>query len=185
MTDRFELRDNILQTARRKHQRIAAGQNDFPDFRMIADVVERGMVSAVGESAPCPGPTISRRKQNRQYTAQALTSLSKHAIRVAVHDPFNRAVRVVADRIAILLRRNRKFSRIRNELPRNRVVRIGGINQIGDIGRDRHGIAQGNLFHGPQPVAPARSARTKSSGVRRILRAVVSMSWHDDGLDFR
>ena len=55
-------------------------------LRQPADLVERGLAQAADladlervaarYAVAVPGPTISRRKQNRQYTAQTCTSLN-------------------------------------------------------------------------------------------------------------
>ena len=48
-----------------------------------------------------------------------------------MNDAFDRAMRFVADRIALSSGCNVKLARIGNELPRNRIVRIGRVDQIG------------------------------------------------------
>ena len=55
-------------------------------------------------------------------------------------------MRVVADRIGVFARRAHQFQRARNELPRDRIVRIFSVDQAGDIGRHGDGIARGDPF---------------------------------------
>ena len=54
--DAGEIRHDLGEPPRRQHQRIAAGQDDFPDFRMRADIVERVVVGGLATArSPCPG----------------------------------------------------------------------------------------------------------------------------------
>ncbi len=48
-----------------------------------------------------------------------------------MHDALDRRMRVVADRIGQLLRLRLEFGRVRDELPRNGIVRIGTIDERG------------------------------------------------------
>ena len=66
MIDRREPPHDVAEPPRRKHQRIAAGEDHFPDLRMARDIVERRIERRSRERLPRPGPTISRRKQKRQ-----------------------------------------------------------------------------------------------------------------------
>src|SRR5689334_1011572 len=67
--------------------------------------------------------------------------LQQHAIGIAMDDAFDRLMRVIADRIGALFRRDRQLARIGDELSRDRVASIGRIDQSGDITRDRNGVA--------------------------------------------
>ena len=55
-------------------------------------------------------------------------------------------MRVIADRIGILARLGHQFLGARNELSRDRIVGIAGIDQGGDVRRHRHRIARRDLF---------------------------------------
>ena len=63
-----------------------------------------------------------------------------------MHDAGDRRMRVIADRIGVLARLRRQFLGARNELPRDRIVGIVGVDQRGDVGRDRDRIARRDLF---------------------------------------
>ena len=60
--------------------------------------------------------------------------------------PGNRRMRIIADRIGVLAGLLDQFRGARNELPRDRIVGIVGIDQRGDVGRHRDRIARGDLF---------------------------------------
>ena len=63
MIDGFEPGHDLREPPRRQGQRIAAGQNHFPDCRMLLDIAD----GASGERCDgLFGPTTARRKQNRQ-----------------------------------------------------------------------------------------------------------------------
>jgi len=66
-----------------------------------------------------------------------MDGLEQHAVGIAVHDALDRTMGVVADRVGRLLGTDVELGRIGNELARDRVVRIGRIDQIGDIIRQR------------------------------------------------
>ena len=63
-----------------------------------------------------------------------------------MHDAFDRAVRVVADRVGALLRLNDKLGRIGHELARDRIVRVGAVDQRGHRRRNGDGILRSDLF---------------------------------------
>ncbi len=60
-------------------------------------------------------------------------------------DAFDRAERIIADRIAAFLRTLLKLARVRHELPCNRIKRIGGVDQVSHRRRDGDGIARGDF----------------------------------------
>jgi len=63
-----------------------------------------------------------------------------------VHDAGDRRMRMVADGIRIFVFSDRQFRRRRNELPRDRIVGVIGVDQCGDIRRYRDRIARANLL---------------------------------------
>ena len=52
-----------------------------------------------------------------------------------MHDPFDRAVGIVADRIEGFFRAPHKLRRIGDKLPGDRIARIGGVDQRDHIRR--------------------------------------------------
>ena len=144
MRHRRQRLDDLAEPPRRQHQRIAAGEDDLPDFGMRADVVERRVELGARERGPAPDhlaaeaePAIDRADVDR---------LEQHAIGIAVHDALDRAVGVVADRIGALLRPRVELGRVRHELARDRIVRIGRIDELDDLRGERQRIAGGDPF---------------------------------------
>jgi len=72
--------------------------------------------------------------------------LQQHAVGVAVHDAFDRAVGVIADRIGVLFRAHLKLGRVGHDLPRDRIVRVGAVDQLRDGRRDGDGVLRGDFF---------------------------------------
>jgi hypothetical protein len=70
-----------------------------------------------------------------------MDSLEQDAVRIAMYETLYRRMCRVADGIGALFRDCDQFPTIRHELKGNRVVRIGRIDQRGDIGRNGHGIS--------------------------------------------
>ena len=58
-----------------------------------------------------------------------------------MHNPFDRAVGEIADRIRPLLGRGHQLGQVRHELGRDRIVRIVRVDQCGHRRRHRHRIA--------------------------------------------
>ena len=71
-----------------------------------------------------------------------MNELEQHAVGIAVNDAFHRAVGVVADRVRLLFGPRVEFRRIGDELQRNRVVRIRGVDQFRHFRRQRHRVAR-------------------------------------------
>ena len=71
--------------------------------------------------------------------------LEEHAVRIAMHDAGDRAERIIADRVGALGRLGLKLRRIGDELARDRIGRIGAIDQFGHRRRDRDRIARRHL----------------------------------------
>src|SRR5690606_30403567 len=67
--------------------------------------------------------------------------LEQHAVGVTMHDTGYGGVTMIADGVGDLARRRIQLAAIGHELPRDRVVRISWINQLGHRRGDRDGIA--------------------------------------------
>ena len=76
--------------------------------------------------------------------------------------PLDRAVRFVADRVGELAGRVRELARVRHELPRDRVVGIGRIDQPRERWRQAQRIAGGDELEFGERIGP-RSARPRPS----------------------
>ena len=63
-----------------------------------------------------------------------------------MHDAGHRRMRIIADRIGVLPGLLDQFGSIRDELPRDRIIGIIRIDQRGDIGRHRDGVAGGDFL---------------------------------------
>ncbi len=63
-----------------------------------------------------------------------------------MHDAGDRRMRVVADRIGILAALHHQLAGARDELPRDWIGGIAGVDQAGDIGRHRNGITRRDLL---------------------------------------
>ena len=83
--------------------------------------------------------------------------LEQHAVGIAMHDPFDRAVGIVADRIGGFFRAPHKLRRIGNELAGDRIARIGRVDQRDHIRRQRYRIARRNLLQLGQPRRGSQS----------------------------
>ena len=69
-------------------------------------------------------------------------SFKQHAVGIAMHDARHGRMRVVADRVGELVCSVLKLARVGHELPRDRVVSVGRVDQGGEHCRDCHRIAR-------------------------------------------
>ena len=72
--------------------------------------------------------------------------LEQHAVGIAMHDALDRAMGVVADRVGAFLRLHIEFGRIGHELARDRIVRVGVVDQVRNRRRNGDGILGGDLL---------------------------------------
>ena len=79
-----------------------------------------------------------------------------------MHNALDRRVRIVADRIAIFFRRGDQFPRVGHELPCDRIIRVGRVDQSGEGGRDGDGIVCGHLFQPSYSIASDKLGLGKS-----------------------
>ena len=88
---------------RRQRQRIAAGEDDFPDRRAGADIVERG-VERLGRQRGRPARADRLAAEAEAAIDRAdVQELQQDAIGIAMHDAGDGAVGGIADRIGALL----------------------------------------------------------------------------------
>ena len=160
--DRRERPGDYREPARRKRQRIAAGEHDLPDFRTGGDIIERA-----GE----PGLVEPGRSRTDRFAPKAETAidradrdeLQQHAIAIAVHQAGQGGLRRVADGIVEFGRPAIEFAGIGEELPRDRVRRIVRVDQRGQGRRHGERVALG---HGLQLARAGRRGEASRDQVR-------------------
>ena len=126
MVDRGEVRHDLGKPPRRQHQGIAAGQDDFPDFRMRADIVQRVLIGAFRKRGRLARSDHLAAKTEPAIHRADMHQLEQHPVGIAMHDAGYRRMRVVADRIGLLAGSNRQLFRARDVLPRDRIVGSSG-----------------------------------------------------------
>ncbi len=151
MIDRSQVRHDPGKPPRRKHQRIATGQDHLPDFRMRADIVECAAIGALRQRGRLARPDHFAAKTKTAIDGADVNELEQHPVGVAVHNTGNRRMAVIADRIGVLAGPRQQFLGARNELARDGIVGITRVDQRGDVGRYRHRIARRDLFHIRKP----------------------------------
>ena len=174
--DRGEIGHDLGEPPRRQHQGIAAGQDHFPDFRVRADIVERVAIGGVRQRGRLARPDHFAAETEAAIHRADVNQLEQHPVGIAVHDAGNRRMRVIADRIGALARLAHQFLRARNELPRDRIVGIIGIDQRGDIGRHRDGVARGDLFQIGERGRGRKAAGDQFGRLRAMSRPVCDLS---------
>ena len=111
--------------------------------------------------------------------------LEQHAVGVAVHDAAHGAVRRVADRVGKLAGAADQLGRVRHELPADRIVRIGNIDQFGHDRRDRHRVARRHLLEGVHPGGIGQSGCDQIGNRAQRLAGLAAAGVTKDGFASR
>ena len=146
MIDGGEIRHDLGDPARRQHQGIAAGQDDFPDLGMAADVVERIAIGALRKRGCLAWTYHFAAEAEPAIHGANMDQLEQHPVGITMDDAGDRRMGVVTDRIGALAGLFDQFPDVRDELACDRVVGIFAVDQISDIGRHRDRIARGDAF---------------------------------------
>jgi len=131
---------------------------------MRTDIVERA-IERLWLKRALPRPHGFAAEAEPAIGGAGIDKLEQHPVGIAVHDALDRAMGLVADRIAALLRLDVEFARIGNELPGDRVMRIRWIDQASDRRRDGDGIARRHLIERGQPLARHKRGIGQVGGV--------------------
>src|SRR6266550_7380859 len=91
--DRRQCLHELLETARRKYERIAAGEDHLPNFAMRADIGDRGIELCAREGVCASNHFAAETKAAIGGTD--VDRLEQHPVGVPVHDAFNRAMDAV------------------------------------------------------------------------------------------
>ena len=150
--------------SRRQHQGIAAGQDHFPDFIVGPDIVERGLISVLGKRGGFARSDHFAAEAEAAIDRADMHELEQHAVGITMHDAGDRRMCVVADWIGALAWCSHQLLRARNELPRDGIGGIIGIDQRGNVGRHRNRIARGDLLQHGKIVRTRKSARHQLIG---------------------
>jgi len=145
VADGIEGRDQRRQPAWRQHQRVAAGQDHFPDFGVCADVVERRVQFGVAQRLAA-WPYFFSAEAEAAIDRAGMQWLQQNAVGIAVHDAFDRRAGLVADRVGEFLGRDHGLGGRRHELARDRIAGdVAPVDQRQHFGRerDRHGLRGG------------------------------------------
>ena len=95
-----------------------------------------------------------------------------------MHDALERAVGIIPDRVGRFLGPGVEFRGRGHELARNGVARIGGIDELGNVGGQRQRIARGDRLDLATALVGNQSGRDELIGAAQRLAG-----WsHDDVL---
>ena len=132
MLDRTKRLHELSEPARREHQRIAACEDHLPDVIMCADVRDGGVELRARKGARASNRLTAETKA--AIGCADMDGLEQHPVGIAVHNALDRAMRVVPDRVHHLLGPAFELGIVRDELARDGVMRIGRIDELGNVG---------------------------------------------------
>lgn len=95
---------DLVEPARGKHQRIAAGEDDLPDLLMTAYIIESGLHRRGIECAEALRPHHFAPEAEAAIDRADMHGLEQYTIGIAVNDAFDGAVGMIADRIGAFFR---------------------------------------------------------------------------------
>ena len=169
--------------ALRKHERIAAGQDHFPNLGRPADVAERGLDFGLAEISTRIGADHLAPEAEAAVDRADPDDLEKHTVRVAVYEPRNGALQSVADRVGLFGGEAGQFRHIGQKLPGYRVVRCRSVDQRRHRRGYRDGIARRHVVDcgfGPGRCEAGGDeivSRSQGPVADTHLRGQVSVSW--------
>src|SRR5205807_9367669 len=124
MLDGFEAGHDVYEPSHRQGQRIAAGEDDFPDPGLVRDIAHRGGKRLRRKISRIVWPDDRAAKAEPAIDRADMEQFQERAIWVAVDNAFDRAEREIAGRIGHFVRPLREFGRVWNKLAGNWV---GGV----------------------------------------------------------
>jgi hypothetical protein len=131
---------------------------------MFAEIGERGLKLHWGERRRPPGSDPLAAEAKAAIDRADRDQLQKRAVWVAMDDPVDRALQIIADRIDKFGGMTIEFARVGHELPRDRIGGIGGIDQSRQGRRNRHGIALGDALKFFPPLRRRKTRRDEIGG---------------------
>src|SRR5262245_60984841 len=93
--DRRQLIHELLEAARREHERVAASEDHLPNFAMRADIGDRGLKLRARKGV-CASNHLAAETETAIGCAD-VDRLEQHPVGVPVHDAFNGAMETVPD----------------------------------------------------------------------------------------
>ncbi len=147
MIDGFEPGHDLREPPRRQGQRIAAGQNHFPDCRMLLDIADGGGERIRRKMRPPLGSDHLAAKAEPAIDRTDVQQFQEHAIGVAVDDAVDWAEQKITSRIGHFVWLLRELGQIRNKLAGNWIARIGGVYQRRDGAGYSNRIGCGDLLY--------------------------------------
>ncbi len=124
MVDAAQPLHDRAEPARREHQRIAAGEDHLPDLRVGGDVAEGNLQRLGRQWLAGHGPDHLAAEAEAAVDGAGVGRLQEHAVRIAVHDPGDRALGLIADRIGQLAGQDLELGLGGDELARDRIGRV-------------------------------------------------------------
>ncbi len=131
------------EPARRQQEGIAAGDDDLPDRRPGADIVERRFELGRGQALALR-PDLLAAEAEAAIDRADMGGLQQHPVGIAVDDALEGREAPIADRVEIFLRSGFHLARIGDELAGDGVAVVAALDQLGHVRRDRHGKALGH-----------------------------------------
>ena len=135
--NRAQAAEEILQPRIGEQQRVAARKQDVAHFGVLLEVVD-GPVEIELELLFADAADHAAAGAVAAVGSAAVGDEKKDAVGVTVHQPRHRHVVVLAARVGHVLGRVSHFLNTGNNLAADGAVRIEGVDQIEEVGRDAH-----------------------------------------------
>ena len=145
-------------------ERVSPRDDHIVDLGVVADVLDHALIVA---RDGVPSAALHRGPLPRAEPAVARADRAdkeQDAVGIAMHDALARAVAIIADGIGRFDRLRLKLRRIGYELARDRIVRIGGIDECAELRCKRHRVARCDLLQRRERGGGCQSGRDQIGG---------------------
>ncbi len=144
MIDGFEPGHDVREPSRRQGQRIAAGEDYFPDPGLVRDIAHRGGKRLRCKISRTVWPDDRAAKAEPAIDRADVEQFQERAIWVAVDNAFDRAECEIAGRIGHFVRPLGEFGQVWNKLAGDWVGGIGGVDQARNRAGNSNGVDRGD-----------------------------------------
>ena len=131
----MEPAEETFQTGIGKKERIPAGEEDIADSRCVFEIIDGGIPLGLQLLIRYTG-NDPRARAVPAVGGAAISHQKKNAIRVAVHQPGDRHVGILATRICHFGGVGERFLDTGDDLPADGAVRVGGVDEVEKMGGD-------------------------------------------------
>ncbi len=157
----------FAQASGRQHEGVTSGDDHLPDLGMLGHIGQ-GRIQGGRRQGLHPARSHHLTAETEPAIDRAhMGDLQQHPVRIAMHDPLDRAHDLVAHRIAVFDRKHLQLGLARQELAADGVV--SGLDQLRHGRGDRHGILRRHPLQRGQAIGLDQAGVEQGLGIAKGL----------------